>query len=187
MKKVITLLLIVSTVASANAQTNQEESRRVVLGTGGSGSRTERTSGNNPVDVILGRDRRVEDNQGTRYPNGTYGTREQQIDQVNRDYDRKIYSIRNNRELSSAEKDRMIRQLENDRARRIREINNRYYGDRRDDRRYDDDDDYARSKKVKSNNGNHYGWEKGKGNPHKSGSSGNYGKGNGNGKGKGKH
>lgn len=182
MKKVITLLLIVSTVASASAQTSQEESRRVVLGTGG-GTRTERTStGSNPVDVILGRDRRVEDNQGTRYPGGTYGTREQQIDRVNREYDAKVYSIRNNRTLTAAEKERMIRQLEADRARRIREINNRYYGDRRDDRRYDDDDDYRKDKKYKSNNGNHYGWEKGKGNPHKSG---NYSKGNGKSKGKG--
>ena len=182
MKKVITLLLIVSTVASASAQTSQEESRRVVLGTGGGGTRTERTStGSNPTDVILGRDRRVEDNQGTRYPSGTYGTREQQIDRLNREYDAKIYSIRNNRTLTAAEKERMIRQLEADRARRIREINNRYYGDRRDDRRYDDDDDNRKDKKYKSNNGNHYGWEKGKGNPHKSG-----GSSNGNGKRKGK-
>lgn len=185
MKKVITLLLMVSTVASANAQTSsQEESRRVVLGTGGNDSRTER---NSPIDVILGRDRRVEDSRGTRYPNGTYGTREQQIDQVNREYDRKIYSIRNNRELSAAEKERMIRQLENDRARRIREINNRYSGDRRDDRRYDDNDDYKKDKRYKKDNGNHYGWEKGKGNPHRTGSSKGHGKGNGNSKGKGKH
>lgn len=181
MKKVITLMLIVSTVASANAQTSQEDSRRVVLGTGGGGTRTERTSGgSNPVDVILGRDRRVEDNQGTRYPSGTYGTREQQIDRVNREYDAKIYSIRNNRTLTAAEKERMIRQLEADRARRIRAINNRYY-DR--DRRYDDrDDDYRKDKKYKSNPGNHYGWEKGKGNPHKSSG---YSKGNGKSKGKG--
>lgn len=174
-------MLIVSTVASANAQTSQEDSRRVVLGTGGGGTRTERTSGgSNPVDVILGRDRRVEDNQGTRYPSGTYGTREQQIDRVNREYDAKIYSIRNNRTLTAAEKERMIRQLEADRARRIREINNRYY-DR--DRRYDDrDDDYRKDKKYKSNPGNHYGWEKGKGNPHKSSG---YSKGNGKSKGKG--
>lgn len=174
-------MLIVSTVASANAQTSQEDSRRVVLGTGGGGTRTERTSGgSNPVDVILGRDRRVEDNQGTRYPSGTYGTREQQIDRVNREYDAKIYSIRNNRTLTAAEKERMIRQLEADRARRIRAINNRYY-DR--DRRYDDrDDDYRKDKKYKSNPGNHYGWEKGKGNPHKSSG---YSKGNGKSKGKG--
>jgi hypothetical protein len=180
MKKVITLLLIVSTVASASAQTSQEESRRVVLGTGGGDTRTERTSGgSNPVDVILGRDRRVEDNQGTRYPSGTYGTREQQIDRVNREYDAKIYSIRNNRTLTAAEKERMIRQLEADRARRIREINNRYYD--RDSRYDDDNDNYRKDKKYKTNNGNHYGWEKGKGNPHKSG---NYSKGNGKGKGK---
>ena len=180
MKKVITLLLIVSTVASASAQTSQEESRRVVLGTGG-GSKTERSTGSGPVDVILGRDRRVEDNQGTRYPNGTYGSREQQIDQVNREYDRKINSIRNNRTLSAAEKERMIRQLENDRARRIREIDNRYYGDR-DNRRYDDDNYAKKNKKYKSNNGNHYGWEKGVGNPHRTGNGNSKGKGNGKGK-----
>lgn len=186
MKKVITLLLIVSAVASANAQTNQEESRRVILGTGGGGSKTERTSRSNPVDVILGRGGSTEDSRSTRYPSGTYGSRDQQIDQVNREYDRKIYSIRNNPNLSAAEKERMIRQLENDRARRIREINDRYYGDRRNDRRDDDDRD---NRNYKSNPGNHYGWEKGKGNPHRTGSDNGYNKGNGNGnsKGKGKH
>jgi hypothetical protein len=178
MKKVITLLLLVGTVASASAQT-AEESRRVVLGTGGD-SRTER---NSPIDVILGRDRRVEDDRNTRYPSGTYGSREREIDQVNREYDRKIYSIRNNRTLTASEKERMIRQLENDRARRIRGINNRYYGDRRDDRRYDDDYSHSKNKKYKKDNGNHYGWERGVGNPHRSGSN----KSNGKGKGRGRN
>lgn len=171
MKKIITLLFLVGAVASASAQSSPEDARRVIFGKrSGSGSTTERTSGSDPRDVIFGGDRRSE--ESTRYPNGTYGTREQQIDQVNREYDRKIYSIRNNPNLSSAEKERMIRQLENDRARRIREIN----GYNRDDRNYS-------GKKVKSNNGNHYGWEKGKGNPHRS--DGNYSKGNGKSKGNG--
>nr|MBA2762646.1 hypothetical protein [Segetibacter sp.] len=106
--------------------------------------------------------------QGNRYPNGT-GTRDQQIDQVNRDYDQKINSIRNNPTLSSVEKERIIRDLNNERAKRIRAINNNYKNRDKDDD--DDDDDNKKNKKYKKNNGNHYGWEKGKGNPHKSGKS----------------
>ena len=191
MKKILTLLLCTGAVVSTFAQTSSEESRRIILGrksggsTSGTGTRT-----SDPRDVILGRDdRRVDDNGSTRYPSGTYGSREEQINQVNREYDNKVYSIRNNPNLSEAEKERMIRQLNADRARRIKEINGRTQNRTDRDRRYDrddrdDDDNYKKDKKYKSNNGNHYGWEKGKGNPHQNG--GKPGKGN-NGKGKGKN
>ncbi len=136
MKKIITLVLCSGVFVSTFAQTSSEESRRIILGrkSGGSTSGTDnRTS--DPRDVILGRDdRRVDDNRNTRYPSGTYGNRDEQINQVNRDYDYKIQSIRNNPTLTQAEKDRMIRQLNADRARRIKEINGR-----RNDRRYDKD------------------------------------------------
>lgn len=176
MKKIITLLLCVGTVATAFSQTNDEEARRIILGKRtGSPSTPGGGTSNDPRDIILGGgDRRVNDGNDTRYPNGTYGSRQQQIDQVNREYDSKIQSIRNNPTLSAAEKERMIRQLEADRARRIRDINRYYDTDRRDrdrdrnDRDRDDDDDDDRYKQ-KGNNGNHYGWEKGKGNPHKYG------------------
>jgi hypothetical protein len=51
--------------------------------------------------------------------------------------------------------------LESDRARKIREINNRYSSN--------DRDNAYKYKKNKANNGKHLGWEKGKGNPHKNG------------------
>jgi len=89
---------------------------------------------------------------------------------VNREYDAKIWSIRNNRTLSQQEKDRMIRQLEQDRQRRIQQITRnghyRYQTKGRKDRDDDDDDRYERN--GKGNNGKHLGWEKGKGNPHRS-------------------
>ena len=177
MKKIITLFFCVGAVSAAFAQTTaeQEEARRIILSGGGNKNTDKDTR--NSRDVIIGGDRRIYDerDRNTNYPYpGTYptsGSRQGQIDQVNRDYDAKIRSIRNNRELSNAEKERIIRDLNNDRARVIRQINGRYesgrrYEDRRD-RRYDDDD----KKKYKSNNGNHYGWQKGKGNPHKNGNS----------------
>jgi hypothetical protein len=150
MKKIITLLIAVAAFAGAEAQSNKiEEAKRVVLGGGGN---------NNDRDIY--EDRRV----GSRdYPSGT--SREAEIDRINRDYDLKIQSIRNNPYLSSAEKERTIRQLNNERERRIRELNNSYEGRDRD-RRYDNDDN-RKVKKNKSNNGKHKGWTKGKGNQKK--------------------
>ena len=174
MKKILTLIISAAAFVSAFSQTNDEEARRVILGGKNKTGSTTETSRDrqNPRDVVLGgRNRRVYDEQGNRYPNGT-GTRDQQIDQVNRDYDQKINSIRNNPTLSSVEKERIIRDLNNERAKRIRAINNNYKNRDKDD--YDDDDDdddNKKNKKYKKNNGNHYGWEKGKGNPHKSGKS----------------
>ena len=176
MKKIVTLFFCVGAVTAAFAQTSeQDKARRVILSGGGATPKTDKDT-RNSRDIILGGERRVYDETSTNYPYpGTYptsGSRQAQIDQANRDYDAKIRSIRNNGQLSSAEKERIIRDLNNDRARVIRQINGR--NEDRRDRRYDDDDDNNKNKKYKSNNGNHYGWEKGKGNPHKSG---NYSKG----------
>ena len=159
MKKIITLLLAGATVFSVNAQTSKEEARRVILGEGNK-NRTNTGNGGttqNPRDVILGRGG---NNGNTDYPN-TYpsnGSREARIDAVNREYNNKIYSIRNNSTLSAAEKERMIRQLENDRARRIRQINNEY-NDNNGNGNYEN----KKYKKNKGNNGKHKGWTKGKG------------------------
>jgi hypothetical protein len=176
MKKIVTLFICVGAVTAAFAQTSeQDKARRVILSGGGATTKTDKDT-RNSRDIILGGERRVYDEPSNKYPYpGTYptsGSRQTQIDQVNRDYDAKIRSIRNNGQLSSAEKERIIRDLNNDRARVIRQINGR----NETDRRYDGDDNYNNNKKYKSNNGNHYGWEKGKGNPHKSS---NYSKGNG--------
>jgi hypothetical protein len=142
MKQILTLLIAAGTFGTLNAQT-REETRRVILGESKeNGSRNDR----NNRDVVYG------DGDYDRYPNnGSYGNRQYQIDQINREYDNKINSIRNNRYLSNSEKERAIRQLERDRQQRLAEIS-RGYNDR--DRQYDDDD-YARK-----NNGKHKGWYK---------------------------
>lgn len=169
MKKIITLLLCAAFFTTAFAQTSAEESRRIILGKQ-SKSETDETEAK---DVILGRKNKRISDDDRNYPNTrTYpsGNREQRVEQVNREYDAKVQSIRNNRYLSSAEKQRAIRDLNNDRARKIRAINEKY-GNNQRDRRYDrddnDDDRKKKNKKYKKNNGNHYGWQKGKGNPHR--------------------
>ena len=142
MKQILTLLLAVGAFSTLQAQTSREEARRVILGGGGSGN-----NGSNGRDVILGGG-----NNGESYPYpGNYptnGSRQSQIDQVNRDYDTKIQSIRNNPYLSNEEKQRAIRQLEKDRQARIRQLGN-YDRDRDYDDRYDGN---------RKNNGKHKGW-----------------------------
>lgn len=142
MKQILTLLLAASTFGTLHAQ-SREESRRVILGGGNETSR----SGDR--DVILGGG-----NGNSRYPqspNGTYGNdRQYQIDQVNREYDAKIYSIRNNPHLSNQEKERTIRQLERDRQRRVNDISRRS----NNDRNYEDD------RYERRDNGKHKGWYK---------------------------
>jgi hypothetical protein len=166
MKQTITLLIAVFAIATVHAQTSRDEARKVILGQG-KGSTS--TSGNGR-DVILGGG-----NNGDTYPTsypGNYpssGSRQGQTDQVNREYDAKIWSIRNNRTLSDTEKDRMIRQLEKDRQRRLQQINrNGDYRYSKHGKHHDDDDDDDYGKKGTGNNGKHLGWEKGKGNPHHS-------------------
>jgi len=142
MKQILTLLLVLGAFTVVQAQTTRDEARRVILG-GGNGS----TNGSgNGRDVILGGG-----NNNDSYPSypGNYpssGSRQAQIDQINRDYDYKIQSIRNNSYLSYDEKERTIRQLEKDRQARIRQISNSY-----DNGNYNDD---------RSNNGKHKGWYK---------------------------
>jgi hypothetical protein len=166
MKKIITLLFSLGALTSVFAQNTRdmEDAKRVILGAPRKSTPTQ-----NPKDVVLGGDnRRVYggNDYPETYPNGS-SSRNVEINNINRDYDAKIYSIQNNRYLSAAEKERMIRQLEGDRARAIRNVNNRY-GNNKGYKNYGDrDDDYKKNKKNKGNNGNHYGWEKGKGNPHK--------------------
>lgn len=157
MKKFITLLMTAMAVSGAFAQSaDTREARRIL--SGGS-SRSYPTN-----------DGRVYDNRGN-YPTNRSGS----VDGINREYDEKIRSIRNNRNLSNAEKDRIIRDLESQRQRRLQEVrgdNNRRYDDRRNNnRRYDrNDKQYAKKHKnkgPKGNNGKHLGWQKGKGNPHR--------------------
>lgn len=159
MKRILTLFICLGTIGSAFAQTNSEEAKRVILG------RKKSDNGSNEnKDVVLGGGNRRDTRTYPTYPSGS--SRDQQVDQVNREYDAKVQSVRNNPYLSQAEKDRAIRDLNADRARRIKAIN-RSFETSRDDR--DDDENYKKNKKYKKNNGNRYGWEKGKGNPHRNG------------------
>lgn len=164
MKHILTLLFSSLLITTAFAQTDadREEAKRVILG-------EKKTSYPNPGDgrdVVLGGDNRTVYGGTERYPQ-RYPTasREQRMYAINRDYEAKIYSIRTNRALSRSEKERIIRQLEADRRRQIAALHNDYYDW---NRRYDDEDkEYRKSKKYKNNNGNHYGWERDNGNPHK--------------------
>jgi hypothetical protein len=156
MKKIITLLFAATAFVSVQAQTSREEARKVVLGGQKGSTTTTKTPDSrteNPRDVVLG---------GS---NSESSSRQAQIDQVNREYDAKISSIRNNPTLTQEEKDQAIARLERDRARKIRAINNQ------DDNYNDDKNSGKKNKKAKGNNGKHLGWEKGVGNPHKNGGS----------------
>ena len=142
-------MIVLSAVAAAQAQSTKEEARRVILGSPkGSGGETQ-----NPKEVILGRG-----GNDAGYPAGN--SREARIEQVNREYNERIQAIRNDRYMSNEQKERAIRDLERERAQKIREINQAYGSD--------GDRDHKEGK-YKKNNGRHLGWEKGKGNPHRSG------------------
>lgn len=161
MKQFITLLMTVALFGSASAQSpTTEEAKRVILGKPKNNGNDYPTT-NESKDIILGRDdRRVYDERGNRYPgNRTYDSRQGRVNEVNREYDRKVQSIRNNPHLSSYEKERIIRGLNYERQKAINDINKDY--------KHQDKGRYAKNKKYKSNPGKHKGWTKGKGNPHR--------------------
>ncbi|MDB5253772.1 MAG: hypothetical protein JWP27_2941 [Flaviaesturariibacter sp.] len=164
MKKIVTLSLFLGLAAATFAQ-SRSESKRVILGAPKKGT----TSGSK--DVITGGG----NNGGTTTYPTSGATREQEIDRVNREYDAKIISVRNNPLLSAAAKQQRVNDLNLERERRIREINAAYgYGNQ------GNGTTATKGRKGgKGNNGNHYGWEKGKGNPHKSGGKVKHGKGGG--------
>lgn len=139
MKKILTLLLAAGVFTAAQAQTSRDEARRVILG-GGNGS----NNGGNR-DVILGGGSNSDSYPS--YPNSypSSSSRQAEIDRVNREYDNKIQSIRNNSYLSYEEKERAIRQLEKDRQARIRQLSRDY------DNNYNND---------RGDNGKHKGWYK---------------------------
>ena len=147
MKRLLTLLIAVGSVGALNAQDSREEARRIILGEPSGSRGSGGTANRGGRDIILGGGG---NNDSRTYPSGN------RSGDVNRDYETKVNSIRNNPHLSRAEKERMIRQLDNDRARKHRSDNGRKdgYG-------------YGRDKAYKSNNGKHKGWTKGKGNQKK--------------------
>ena len=163
MKKISTLIIALSSLTAIYAQTAKEEARKVIL----ERSKSTQNTGN----VIL---------------SGNQATKQQEIDQVNRDYDAKIRSVKRS-PMSQAQKDKLVRQLEEERATKIHEINNRYYeGDKTSGNTGSNGNggvvtggetgttagtgaNGSKKSKTKTNNGKHLGWEKGKGNPHKTG------------------
>lgn len=154
MKKLFIFLISFGVFTSLFAQSTpeMEEAKRVILG-------QKKNSRTNDGQTRRDDDRRVYEESGTRYP----GSREAEIDRVNREYETKIQSIRNNPTLSAEEKERIIRQLNQQRVEKIRRINRSY-------KDYDGNDDRKDKKYGKNNNGKKLGWEKGVGNPHRTGS-----------------
>lgn len=151
MKKVITLLFVIGVGASSYAQSRTIDRAKEVIT-----KEPRNTTGSYPNDRRVGE---------TEYPNSN--SRDAEVNDVNRRYDAKIQAVRANPILSSEEKEKRIRDLEYERAQKIREINNRYYGN---NNTYSKNKSQGKNKAYgKSNNGKHLGWEKGKGNPHKTG------------------
>lgn len=161
MKKILTLLIAAGAFVTLHAQ-SREETRGVILGS----PKDNGSYGGRDRDVILGGGN---NSQYPNYPNnGNYGNnRQYEADQINREYNIKIQSIRENRYLSNQEKTRAIRQLEQDRQQRMAELSRQYDNNngRYDDGRYDND-----NRNDRRDNGKHKGWYKnGKGNSWKNG------------------
>ncbi|RYY38269.1 MAG: hypothetical protein EOO08_15285 [Chitinophagaceae bacterium] len=139
MKKLLTLLFCTGLVSASFAQTDRERAADVILG-GNRGATT------------------------TTYPSSGNSCQDQ-IDAVNRNYDAQVVAMRNNGAYSAADRETKIRQINNARRTKINEVRRSCgtNGTAADTRKHHG------KRKVKSNNGNHYGWEKGKGNPHGNG------------------
>ena len=153
MKKLITLVFILGGFTSFAQSGTIDRAKEVIT------KQPKNTTGSYPDDRRVSTD--------TRYPNST--SREAEISEINKRYDAKIQAVRVNPILSAEAKEKKIRDLEYQRAQQIREINNRYYSNNSG---YSKNKNKAKTKDYskKDNPGKHLGWEKGKGNPHKTGS-----------------
>ena len=152
MKKIITVLITFGAFATSFAQSPTIDKAKEIIT-----KEPRNTTGTYPND------KRVGDDNASRYP--TSSSREAEINDINRHYESKIEAVRRNPILSSEEKETRIRELEYERAQKVREINRRYSGDNT----YSKNKDKSKQKDYgkKDNPGKHLGWEKGKGNPHK--------------------
>ena len=127
MKQILTLLLALGAIASVQAQSSRYPDR------------------NDSRDVILGdRNDRVYDNN-SRYGNNTYSfgarERDQQIDRINRDYDRRIRQVEKDRWMRSYEKRQQVQRLEVQRRNEIAQVWERF----RNNRNLHRDNDYRRN------------------------------------------
>lgn len=153
MKKILAILLAAGAYSGALAQSSTtERAKDIIYGEPTPGKTTK------SKDIKTGEDRDIFGRRTTSYPS----SREGRIDRVNREYDEKIQSIRNNRRLSSSEKEKMIRVLNEERAREIRAINGNYkqYDGRQKDKKFKH---HKHKNKYKDHPGKHKGWSKGKG------------------------
>jgi hypothetical protein len=153
MKKLIVLIFILGGFINSFAQSSTIDKAKEVIT-----KEPRNTSGSYPNE------RRVSTDNG----NANSGSREAEISEINKRYDAKIQAVRVNPILSAEEKERRIRDLEYERAQKVRAINNRYYGGNNGD--YSKNKNKVKQKHYdkKDNPGKKLGWEKGKGNPHRS-------------------
>ena len=119
MKQIMMLLLAAGAFTTTFAQSRGERSyeKNVVLGR------------SNSHDAYGRNDNRYEDRN-------SFGKRDcdAQIQNIYRSFDARIWNVKNERHLRSAEKRRIIRNLEEERAVAIRRVSDRYA--QRNDRRY---------------------------------------------------
>jgi hypothetical protein len=109
MKRVFTILIALGAVTIAQAQSSRSypESR--------------------DRDVILGqRNERVYDNNSRYAYSFSERERDQQIDRINREYDKQIRKMERDRRLRSSEKSYQMRRLEDQRRDEIRQVWERY-------------------------------------------------------------
>jgi len=119
MKQIVMLLLAAGAFTTTFAQARGERSYEKDIAVG-------RSYGN---DAYGRNDRRYEDRYSI-----DRNERAAQIQHINRSFDARIWDVRNDRYLRSAEKRRIIRNLEEQRADAIRRISDRY--NRSNNRRY---------------------------------------------------
>ncbi|MBB1284497.1 hypothetical protein HRH25_08945 [Flavisolibacter sp. BT320] len=120
MKRILTLLLAVSTLTVVQAQSSRSHpndrstNRDVILG-----DRNDRNDRNERYD------KRYENN--TRYSYAfSARERDKQIDRINKDYDKRIRQVERDRRMRSSEKSYKLRQLEAERRQEIREVWDRF-------------------------------------------------------------
>lgn len=152
MKKIITLLITFGAFAVSFAQSRTIDKAKEVIT-----KEPRTTTGTYPND------KKNDDDHASRYP--TSSSRDAEINDINRHYESKMDAVRKNPLLSSDQKEKRIRELEYERAQKVREINRRYYGN--DGKNKGNGKNKAYRKK--DNSGKHLGWEKGRGNPHRTG------------------
>ena len=116
MKKIFTLFIALGALTSVFAQSGHQKSER------------NSSSHNDARTAVLGRT----NNDHGYNDSYTYSSRqkEDQIRQINHEFDAKVNAVKYNRRLRASEKNRQIRMLENQRTAAIRQANDRFQNSR---------------------------------------------------------